>query len=531
MKTLTAAAIAMMLVLTGVLACARAGDESSWLGDHGHWLRHDQTVYLNNPTGREFSLTIHRHMQYPPPQQMTMQIFSPSGRVIVDATFPEGIGDTMVKTPASGPGVYKAVFRSAGAQYFFVKSDLAGMVVYAGDTNASNPTRFHVMDHLQRRWWFFVPAGVKEFQIVPTFTQGTSNREDMGIVVYTPRGQRTRIFWGDASLAVDSGPGGRASRRIAAAIRVPVEPTMDGRFWSLELCNGDSHWHADNEFVLRGVPPYLAQSPDMWFNPIDGKTAKINLPAFDKTMEPARFSQGMPNTFMGDQSYVGMRGPHRVFLKNGAGTAITAGMGMYVLHEEPWTGEAKAVGPDGNELAAMSFKEEQWHNNERHLAIPAAAPGVWRMDLDGNHWFFWTEPALAMVLSGPKAAPDTFELELIGPRNWYFSVPKGVRKFEVALACPRPGDAAVCEVNAPDRCMRVVEAASGETETRTVTVPEGLDGRIWFLRIGPSSGAFLGGEDPNQYHRPTVNARLTLRGVPAYLAPTWGQWFDPNRNP
>ena len=60
-----------------------------------------------------------------------------------------------------------------------------------------------------------------------------------------------------------------------------------------------------------------------------------------------------------------------------------------------------------------------------------------------------------------------------------------------------------------------------------MTVPPGLDGKIWYLRpdVGSATHMVTTGGVPYRY----LEMRLTveLKGVPGYLAPTWEQWFDP----
>ena len=83
------------------------------------------------------------------------------------------------------------------------------------------------------------------------------------------------------------------------------------------------------------------------------------------------------------------------------------------------------------------------------------------------------------------------------------------------------------EINAPDRTVAVIYDRQGE---KTITVPPGLDGKIWHLRPDIGSATTM----PNMPGEPTrylhLYLTLDLKGVPGYLAPTWEQWFDP-QNP
>ena len=77
--------------------------------------------------------------------------------------------------------------------------------------------------------------------------------------------------------------------------------------------------------------------------------------------------------------------------------------------------------------------------------------------------------------------------------------------------------------------MRIFDATGPDLSSQTVTVPAGLDGRLWFLRLYAGTGSDLSGDDPAKYRRPTLNAKLVLQGVPPYLSPSWTQWFNPKR--
>jgi len=81
-----------------------------------------------------------------------------------------------------------------------------------------------------RRWWFWVPPGTKSFTARTQWIQNyQSQREDWGITIFSPRGQRVRTLWGD--LDMDRGrPFNTPQSRTASAI-VNVEPGAAGRFW------------------------------------------------------------------------------------------------------------------------------------------------------------------------------------------------------------------------------------------------------------------------------------------------------------
>jgi hypothetical protein len=83
-------------------------------------------------------------------------------------------------------------------------------------------------------------------------------------------------------------------------------------------------------------------------------------------------------------------------------------------------------------------------------------------------------------------------------------------------------DLRVC---AADRVVGVIYANAGQLH---VAVPEGLDGKMWFVRpdVGSASRMATTGDSPRYLD---IDMTLELRGVPGYLAPTWEQWFDPRR--
>ena len=82
------------------------------------------------------------------------------------------------------------------------------------------------------------------------------------------------------------------------------------------------------------------------------------------------------------------------------------------------------------------------------------------------------------------------------------------------------------EVNAPDRTVAMIYDRQGERE---IMVPDGLDGKIWHVRLDVGSATRMSNErgQPARYLHHYID--LDLLGVPAFLAPTWEQWFDPAR--
>lgn len=516
-----------IMTAMALLICAAAASGEAWLGDHGHYLRMANDFAVLCPDGEPFTLTVQRDVAMPHYHgDVKVTVRNPDGEIVLDTATEIGQGETTFTIPAAQPGVYR-VHTDGRGTYYFVRTNLDRMVVFAGDPtmeDAGGATWFHLMNHLPRRWWMFVPDGAEQFTLIVRHHSGTSGREDMGVEIHSPRGQKVKAYWGSPGLELKPGE--------QREITIPVERGMDGRFWSVVLSNADSHWHSDNELGFRGVRPWLAQGPGMWFDPETGEPAKANLPWREDDLEPGRYAHSLPNPWLGDQSYSGFVGPHEVLLRNAAGDPLTVGVGMYVLTTAPWQVTATAIGPEGDRLGGIEIDQpiEQVRENEHRFTIPAGHAGVQRLRVEGNHWFVWTDPALPMVVTPAEGERDALigpavTLETISPRHWYFHVPSGARRFAVKLFAPRAGDHVIAEVHAPDRLMRLLDVRRGEPAMTYIDVPEPLAGRRWFIRLRPGSGSELGGADPSVYHRPTVTAKLGLAGVPLRLAPTWSQWF------
>ena len=118
-----------------------------------------------------------------------------------------------------------------------------------------------------------------------------------------------------------------------------------------------------------------------------------------------------------------------------------------------------------------------------------------------------------------------FGFEIGTARNWYFFVPRGLRRFSVRASAAHEADVLHLEINAPDRTMAVIFDRAGE---KAVDVPAGLDGKIWHVRLD-FGGATRFVPRPGPPRFPSLDVTLDLKGPPGILAPTWEQWFDPAR--
>ena len=83
------------------------------------------------------------------------------------------------------------------------------------------------------------------------------------------------------------------------------------------------------------------------------------------------------------------------------------------------------------------------------------------------------------------------------------------------------------EVHAPDRLIDVFCVRGGRPADEAIDVTDGLDGKIWFLRLEVGSATRFISDDPRNPKHVRMNVDLELRGVPGYLAPTREQWFQP----
>lgn len=66
--------------------------------------------------------------------------------------------------------------------------------------------------------------------------------------------------------------------------------------------------------------------------------------------------------------------------------------------------------------------------------------------------------------------------------------------------------------------------------TKTVNVPEGMDGKMWYLRTDVGSASQFITAEGREYRFAGIYLTIDLKGAPGYLAPTWEQWFNP-QNP
>ena len=163
------------------------------------------------------------------------------------------------------------------------------------------------------------------------------------------------------------------------------------------------------------------------------------------------------------------------------------------------------------------------------IRVPAAGAGVYEVEVDSPRWYGWSEPSMPTVLAGAPTADGgaRFSLMLALGRHWFLGVPEGTEEFLVRVELADPNHALQVEINAPDRIVQVLYAQGGAPREVTVPVPDGLGGKVWFLKLSAGSSTRLLGQGAGNRRTVQIDPDVELHGVPGYLAPTWEQWFHP----
>ncbi len=237
-----------------VAAVLPSATAAAAVGDGGHYLHYAPKVYLHNPDGQAFTVTVHL-MRWSIASwnttDVTLRLSAPDGRTVVDGPVEFSGSSKTLEVPAGPKGVWglevnlpaKHVFDGPD---FWVESSLDRAVVFTGDPhepevigNALAGRWLVVQCSVPRRRWFWVPPGTKSFTARTQWIQNyQSQREDWGVTIFWPRGQRVRSLWGD--LDMDRGrPFDTPQSRTDSTV-VNVEPGADGRFWCVELRFADS---------------------------------------------------------------------------------------------------------------------------------------------------------------------------------------------------------------------------------------------------------------------------------------------------
>lgn len=534
------------LVLAGIIGTAmvRPAVAETALGDWGHCLQYYPRLYFNNPEGKAFTLTIHpfRRAWMTEQFELPFRVVAPGGTNVLAGSFLiEGTGRAF-EIPKGPPGAYlMEVDEKRQWPVYWVESSLGQSVMATGPGGVHatrSGRRAMVSPFAPRLWWFFVPTNVAYFSVfaqrVPAYS---SQREDWGVTVFSPRGQRMAILWGQPPVELKDDV--RHPNELSA--RVLVEPGNRGRFWALELRHADSHNYSDVNVALEGVPDYLARSPEEWFDPKASQPPGVTLYDNDPFMQflpkPGmgeiwtNLMHFSPSPSLGDPEGNQVRGDASFAMWNPDGRPVEyciADYGPRDLYNKTVKRPVRVsiTGPEGRTAFDDTIEIRHAHEKIPMFPLPPGK-GVFTFKVSQwERWLAWSYPGLPLVLIG-QATDDgyqRFNLEIGTARNWYFHVPKGVKTFEVRARAQHETDVIHLEVNAPDRTLAILYDREG---SRAVKVPDGLDGKMWYLRldVGSATRMVTEPEAPTRYSG--IYLTLDLKGVPGYLAPTWEQWFDP----
>lgn len=548
---------AILFVFAWIVSLSCAGREiraQTALGDAGHFLVGAPRTFFHNEDGRAFTIKV-RLMVWPVeawnPARLSYVLKRPDGDVVGsgDAGIEKGVAT--IDVPPGKPGVYTFEPNMKGdgkiaslMSSFWIESTLAKSVVHTGDPAAAGGhaiegRRLVLAPSTPRRWWFFVPRGTKTFTLrAQRAERYMSMRERWGFTVMSPRGQRMAVLWGQPPW-----PEPKGGYRGESVATVQVEPGTSGRFWCFEARYGDGHNHSKPNVCLEGVPPYVARSPEEWFDPTTGKAAdevEYDDDPFMQFAPDGRLAAGWPGLqhftpcpSVGDPDGVEVLGDALLALRNTQQRPLRFRIGTYLTRatpDKPELAEIVVTNPDGGDRAADKFPV--LHLHEVGKGDPAPLEALTRRESlvrvsNAARWFVFTYPATPIVLVGAKQVDgfSRWRFEVGGPRNWYFMVPRGTRSFDVRAVTAAPGEVVELSVNSPDRALLEISDTSVD---RTVAVPPGLDGKIWHIRMDIAAASSL--EPFNEQGNVKtlgLSVTLDLRGIPTFLAPTREQWFVP----
>ncbi|MFW5803410.1 MAG: DJ-1/PfpI family protein [Verrucomicrobiota bacterium] len=522
----------------------------AWIGDFGHYLTSGTTdVHLLNTEGESFTVTLHRYNWVFEPgtrwnsPKIGVTVNGPDGEEVLKTSVETHERGARIQVPAAGKGRYTVRVSAHGLNYWRLSTNLPRAVA-----SASRDRAFTTTPIVPRRWYFYVPEDTKYFSVLTWGHKGRSQREDHGLTVRSPQGQRMAMLWDNPNPMVRDGEviWGRDRDDLEQLRHIVVEPGSDGRLWSLEIEMGDAHIWSNFPVALEGVPPYLAASPEQWFNPETDEPSSPKLyeeTAYVRKKLPEdgaekwpHFAHWMPGASggrkdwmaapsLGDNASNHLRPPTRFALANPEGRDLTLHICDYVPRDpaEKNIAEVRVLDTEDNVLETLETNPLGHNNIFEHTM---AFEGVRYIEVDNVERFWaFTYPGTPVVLEGADTDDDwqQFRLEAGARRHWYFRVPEGTFSFEVRMNTGNPGDVAAIDINTPDRTMARLY---GTQQSATVTVPPGMDGKIWHFSVGVgSSTRFFPADD--EARNLVIDLDLDVRGIPAFLAPTWDQWFNP----
>lgn len=533
MKPLT---FAITALLTAALLIPAARADTA-LGDWGHFLSYNPKTFLEKPDGRPFSVSVHV-MQWGSAswnkERHSLRLTAPDGEVIHEGELRLEDAVLTLEIEEAQKGVY--VLEPKGNVW--ISSTLGRSVLWTGETGGHmvEDRRAVFQAVVPRRWWFYVPDDVTEFTaIAQRADRYMSQREKWGFFIVSPRGQRTNALWGQPPRSRPGQP-----YRQEQVATVEVEPGSGGRFWYAEIALGDSHDYSNINFALQGVPPYLARSPEEWFNPEE--EASMQALVYDSTpfIQAAKtdmLAQRWPNLqhfspspSLGDPDGVQVMGDARFALWNPEGRELGFRIGTYLprkLAGEPDLAAVKIVGPGGGIILEKDMPLQHIHGEDGHPTdVLDTGAGVSMVRVRAREtWMSFTYPATPLVLLGAESPEGWhhYNFTVCAPRNWYFFVPRGTSEFDLDVAAELPDDVVKMEICSPDRTVAMIY---DHTAQRRVQVPPGMDGKIWYLRPSVASASRLitsAGPAPRYQN---IRLGLRIKGLPNGLAPTWEQWFD-----
>lgn len=522
----------------------------AWVGDFGHYLtRSDTDIYLLNPDGHSFTVTLHRYnwvfergTRWNSPI-LPVRVTGPDGSTVLEERFDTDEAGVSFEVPGSGEGVYRLHVNVHGLNYWHLTTSLGHAVA-----SASGEREFNAVPIVPRRWTFFVPEGTDYFTIRTWGYRGRSQREDHGLTVRSPQGQRMGMLWDNPNPMVRDGEiiWGRDHGDLEEVLHIVVEPGSDGRFWSLEVEMGDAHVWSNFPFAIERIPPYVASTPEQWFNPDTGEAPDPKLyeeVAFVRKVLPEdggerwpHFAHWMPGAHggrkdwmaapaLGDNASNQIRTPSRFALWNPEGRELALHIRDYVPRS-PASENTATVRILDEGGAILETLETLPLGHADGFIHPLSFRGVRFVEVDRieRYWAF-TYPGTPLVLLGEAQGDGwhRFPIEAGLRRHWFFKVPEGIRQFEVRADTGNEADIVAMDVNAPDRTVARFYSSEGSL---TIPVPAGLDGKIWHFSIGIGSltRSYPVGSTPRN---PMIAFDLEVRGIPPFIAPTWEQWFNP----
>lgn len=141
-----------------------------------------------------------------------------------------------------------------------MQDSITGAWRIAGDsirTVVDARSKLHLAGIGQQRLFFFVPAGTTSISVsVAGVHQG-----EYGCALISPDG-RVRAFLRGSNAGADPMVGGTLPQYSPGPLKHAPDPSQTNAIWELAL------WAAGDIICdVQGVPPYLATSPENWFNP------------------------------------------------------------------------------------------------------------------------------------------------------------------------------------------------------------------------------------------------------------------------